>query len=122
MIQISREAKFQINQIKELLCGTILVHLYDPEIMNRRTSVVGDKKPFLNIDQNDPVLNAEGTVVKVAFDCHEKIRTLLTNKPVKINYYSGKTYWKDHKTGELLILTNIDGILSVLKEEDNDNQ
>lgn len=118
-MNMSPGAQREINQIDSLINGTVLVHLFDESILKRKSTVVGQgvgrNAVYSSMDQEDPQLNSIAKVAKIADDLPEELVNKLQGKRVKVNYYSGKTYWKDDQTGELLVLMNVTGILSIIK-------
>lgn len=113
---ISREAMQKINEIEDLLCGTIMVHMFDQTVLRKKNNM--NSKGVYFEDEDAPSVS-KAKVVKVCSQLPEELKNLLNNKFVMANIYSGKDYWKNDHTGELLILMNVEGILSILKSKNN---
>lgn len=109
---MSKEASMKVQEIDDLLCGTVLVHMLDPKVMAKKNS---KNSKGVYFDDEDAPSITKAKIVKVSRSLPEKMRMFLENKLAMVNIYSGKDYWKNDETGELLILMNLEGILSVLK-------
>ncbi|MGL4866946.1 MULTISPECIES: hypothetical protein [Bacteria] len=109
---MSREASIKVQEIDDLLCGTILVHMLDPKIIAKKNS---KNSKGVYFDDEDAPSITKAKIVKVSRSLPEEMRMFLENKLAMVNIYSGKDYWKNDETGELLILMNLEGVLSVLK-------
>lgn len=118
-MNMSPDAQREVSQIDTLINGTVLVHLFDESTLRRKTTLVGKgvgrNAVYTSMDQEDPDLNAVAKVMRVADDLSVEMIEKLKGSKVKVNYYSGKTYWENKQSGELLVLMNITGILSILK-------
>lgn len=111
-MNISKEAFKKINEIEDILCGTVLVHMYDKTILNKKRATQGNGVYFE--DEDAPTVT-KAKVVKICSQLPENIKIALEQKYVMANIYSGKDYWRNETTGELLVLMNLEGILSILK-------
>lgn len=111
---ISKEASIKVNEIDDLLCGTVLVHMIDPKVVAKKNAK--NSKGVYFDDEDAPTI-AKAKIVKVSRSLPEEVRNLLNDRMAMVNIYSGKDYWRKDETGELLILMNLEGILSVLKSK-----
>lgn len=116
MLKIPTLIAEQLEHVDDLLCGTVLVYFRDQNVVNRKASRSKVAGVYSTLDQDDELKNGLGKVVAIDSSIPKEVADRIKDKLVKVNYYSGTTFFEDKDSGDILSLINIEGILCTYKD------